>query len=179
MSSHILPDPDALRELLKYDPESPSALRWRHSGRGRRLGLGAGALDPRGYWKVRVGGRLWYAHRIVWALQHGADPGDAQIDHINGDPSDNRLDNLRLATSQQNAWNRRHPPHGASRFRGVYLDRRAMARPWYSQIAVGSETLHVGVFRCETAAALAYDRAARRLRGPFAALNMCVEESFQ
>ena len=50
--------------------------------------------------------KLYLVHRIIWLYLTETDPGTAQIDHIDGDSSNNRPDNLRLATCQENQWNR-------------------------------------------------------------------------
>jgi len=49
---------------------------------------------------------LYQVHRIIWLYITGEDPGDLQIDHIDGDHSNNRASNLRIATNKQNSWNK-------------------------------------------------------------------------
>jgi hypothetical protein len=89
------------------------------------------------------------------------------VDHINGDPLDNRRANLRICTVQQNNWNRRRRPSGHSRFKGVTLS----SGRWTAFIAPNGKQVCLGSFPTEEEAALAYDAAARDAYGHFACLN--------
>lgn len=100
---------------IKYDTTSPSCLVWL---KGRRAGAIAGTKNARGYWTVQVCGKKLRAHRLLWEMHNGPIPDGYVVDHINQDLSDNRLENLRLATLSENNCNarrakREHP-------RGVY-----------------------------------------------------------
>lgn len=100
---------------IKYDTTSPSCLVWL---KGRRAGAIAGTKNAQGYWTVQVCGKKLRAHRLIWEMHNGPIPDGYVVDHINQDPSDNRLENLRLATLSENNCNarrakREHP-------RGVY-----------------------------------------------------------
>jgi hypothetical protein len=110
-----------LRSFLEADPASPSGLRWRVSPR-RNVAAGspAGCLcNIKGYWLVRVDGRLYRAHRLVWALSRDEDPGKRQIDHIDGNRSNNAPANLRLATSSENTCNSVRRRDNTSGHKGV------------------------------------------------------------
>ena len=91
-----------VREEFDYDPTTGN-LRWKTSGRGRNVGEVAGFYgNP--YWRVKVRGRAYYAHRLVWAHVHGVWPS-GEIDHINEIKTDNRISNLRDATRSVNMTN--------------------------------------------------------------------------
>jgi hypothetical protein len=106
------------------------------------------------------------AHRIAWYLHTKQDPGALQIDHINGNPSDNRIANLRLATPGQNAKNTRKKPGTASKYKGASW--HARTGKWQSQIKVDGHNMHLGCFDTDYEAHLAYCKAAAVLHGEFA-----------
>lgn len=101
-----LPPLEILQEKLEYDPET-GALFWKcPPSKNVKLGDCAGTKDKRGYLRVMIGNSQYRAHRLIWKLVYGEDPPPSmEIDHINRDPSDNRLSNLRLATARQNNFN--------------------------------------------------------------------------
>ena len=73
---------------------------------GMRGGTRAGTLAPSGYWLVGYQGIQAREHRIIWMLHHGEIPAGMQVDHINRDRSDNRIENLRLVTNRANSHNK-------------------------------------------------------------------------
>lgn len=77
-----------------YDESSPSCLRWASARAQMKAGDVAGSLKPDGYWKVRDGGHPRGVHIVVWELHHGP-VGASEVDHIDGNPSNNKLSNLR------------------------------------------------------------------------------------
>jgi len=102
-SDHIIPSADFFKARLSYDPNSGD-LRWNSSGRSDRIGEIAGSKKGR-YSQIGIEGHYYYSHRIIWLMMTGEWPTKV-IDHINGDPRDNRWCNLRLATKADNMRNR-------------------------------------------------------------------------
>lgn len=165
---NVPPDPfEAVREFISYDPES-GALTWIKGRSNVRAGTSAGTrTDERGYLVVIFKRRRFYAHRLAWFLSNGEWPA-GDIDHINGNPGDNRLANLRLASRSQNCMNTRSRG-GSSRFRGVsFHKQRGRWRAFLN-------TQHIGLFDSEEDAARAHDAAALAARGEFARLNFPAE----
>ena len=112
--------------------------------------------------------RFVYMHAEVWRLAGKLIPAGQELDHSNGDPLDNRIENLRPATHQQNMRNRK-PQGGTSRYKGVWRDKRK--RKWRACISYNGKVIHLGTFTDEIEAARAYDGAARRLSDSFARCN--------
>lgn len=116
-----------LKELFTYDPET-GVLVWNNRSsevdhyNTAYMGNPAGCVGTGGYIYIKIAGRRYVAHRLIWTLVHGALPDGLQIDHINGDPADNRLCNLRLATQSQNQMNR-HADSRRDLPKGVYANR--------------------------------------------------------
>lgn len=67
----------------------------------------AGTTTRAGYRQLSIGGKFYYAHRVIWEHFNGQIPEGFVIDHINGVKDDNRIENLRVCTQQQNTWNKK------------------------------------------------------------------------
>jgi hypothetical protein len=153
--------PDYLRSHLAYDPET-GIFRWHVRRRGIRPDsdvAGYQAPDRRCY--VTIDGVRYFAHRLAWFYVHGRWPSVA-IDHIDGDPSNNRLANLREATLSQNQHNQRSGARkGTSRYLGVHW--AARRSNWVASIKHQGKTIYIGAFPTEEAAAAAYVERKRQL----------------
>ncbi len=109
---------------------SDGVIVWKRPFSNRtKPGSMAGCLSN-GYILIRFQGTLYKAHRIVWALRRGIDPGDCEIDHINRIKDDNRIQNLRLASHSENGFNKDLPPSVSSGIRGVSYDPSSKSKPW-------------------------------------------------
>ena len=95
---------------LRYDETSPSGLRWAVSNTNRvKVGDAAGCKNSEGYWVVtRHGNKAVRAHKVVWELHNGQIPEGMTVDHIDRNPSNNKIDNLRLATPSAQCHNRKN-----------------------------------------------------------------------
>ena len=163
-------DPNTARELLDYDAET-GLFRWRadrcgyHGVVAVKAGSVAGGDNGHGYIKIHINGRLHYAHRIAWAYVHGHVPS-APIDHINGNKSDNRISNLRLANKSLNGANREKPANNSSGFKGVYWHKQR--QKWHASIAFEGRKHSLGLHPTADEAHEAYKVAAEKLFGEFA-----------
>lgn len=104
----------------------------------------AGCIKPDGYVRVRVMGTMHQAHRIIYAMHHGPIPDGSEVDHVNGNPSDNRIENLRLASRSQNNQNRTVRRDSTTGIKGVY--RRRDGKKWVAEIKVEGKKIHLGNF---------------------------------
>lgn len=158
-----------LRTYIDYNQETGVFL-WRYlpnmdaRRNSRFANKPAGTINLQGYLAIQIEKRIWYGHRIAWALTHGAWPADS-IDHINGNTTDNRLVNLRSVTHHENMMNRKTPKHNTTGFKGVSLTRDGNYR---ATIHADGEFYHLGTFRSAEAAHAAYCEAAVKFHGEFA-----------
>lgn len=132
-----------LRSLLHYDPET-GVFTWLKS-RGRvRRGQRAGRLSH-GYVRVKVNGSEYAAHRLAWFCVHGHWPRQ-EIDHINNDPLDNRLCNLRDISASMNQQNQRraHRRNNTSGIVGVSWHKKS--QKWRAYVTVMHKQHHLGFF---------------------------------
>lgn len=170
MAKNVLPTPEELRKLLRYEPET-GKLFWRertpdmfkdtptrsarHScalWNGRFADKEAFTSDNgEGYLTGAVWSYPLKAHRVIWAIYHGAWPL-GEVDHTNHVRDDNRIDNLRDVPKKQNALNQCRHATNTSGHTGVHL--RRDAQRWRARITVNGELLNLGSFlRVEDAVA--------------------------
>lgn len=157
------PIPQAITEILVIDEQSPSGLKYIKSGKS------AGTKLKSGNWQICYKKGGYMAHRIIWFLHTGEDPLEQEIDHIDRNPSNNKINNLRLATRSQNCINK--TTCSISGYRGVY--RSGKGNRWKACIL----DKHIGTFSTKEEAALAFDKAAKELYEGFASLNQATIKS--
>lgn len=155
---------DTARSLLCYEPAT-GEFTWRES-RGRvAAGQKAGSIASNGYWEIYVENRRYRAHRLAWFMVHGGWPADT-IDHRNGDKLDNRIANLREATTSQNHANQPARRSSRSGFRGVHFSQREQR--WVAKITCNGRKRHIGQFISKADAIAAYARVSKEVFGEFA-----------
>ena len=154
-------------ELFTY---SDGSLYWKVSpSRKVRAGDLAGSMG-KDYWRVGYKGRTClFAHKIVWELHHGPIPDGLQVDHINRDKLDNRVENLRLATVAQNNHNSSRAG-GKSRYKGVYKAGWSEYK-WFAKLTIDGGQLYFGTYDTEEGAARAIDKAYLDHHGEYATPN--------
>ncbi|MER9176684.1 HNH endonuclease [Mesorhizobium sp. M0955] len=138
--------------------------RYAKSWNGRWAGKSAGTINYLGYVYLHMEGHDILAHRAAWAVHYGRLP-EGQIDHINGDPSDNRIENLREATQSQNNANQGLKVTNTSGHRGVTWNKRR--RKWQAQIQLDKRHRVIGHFDSLEDASIAYQSAAIQAFGEF------------
>jgi hypothetical protein len=116
-----------------------------------------------GYAATGIDGKRVYLHRLIVNARAGQ-----LVDHKNHDGLDNRRCNLRIASKVQNSQNRLLV-RGSSKFKGVCLNKRK--RKWIAGIRVNTKSYHLGYFKNEEDAAIAYNVAAQLFFNEFASLN--------
>ena len=105
-----------------------------------------------------------FMHRVIMS-----NPAGMSVDHKDQNPLNNQRSNLRICTVQQNNQNRRKYLQGSSKYKGVSWHKTE--GKWQAQIRVNSKAKHLGLFKNEIDAAIAYNKIAKETQGEFACLN--------
>lgn len=157
-------------ERVSYDP-CTGIFTWKKHRYEWRNGVAAGGVDAQGYYRfsITINSEVFVikGHRLAWFITHGELP--KQVDHINHDKSDNRIENLRGCNNNQNQWNKKPFKGKVSRFKGVTFRRNR--GKWRSRITFNGRVLSLGDFNEEEEAAKAYNDAAVKYFGEFSNLN--------
>lgn len=157
--------PDNICDLLSYDAETGRFKAKVKLGIRTPADSFIGSVDGRGYVQISINRKVYKAHRLAYYMQTGIDPGSYQVDHINGDRTDNRIVNLRLATNSQNQCNAKLKKSNKSGCKGVYWFARKSK--WCAMIKASGKTHFLGYFSDKESASEAYTKAAEKFHGPF------------
>ena len=166
-------DGNTARRQFRYDPNSgkltwlfdPDKSVWWNS---RYANTSAGSTRKDGYVQVFAAGKLRLAHRIIWVYVNDVIPNGLTVDHVNGNPNDNRICNLRLATPTENQFNRRNAKNkllpkgvGFNASRGLFRAR----------IRIAGKQVTLGFFQTVAEASAAYAKFATDVHGKFMRLK--------
>lgn len=134
---------DEVRSLFTYK-DNGTLIRRTDGGRhNNKIGQVAGGHCGEGYHKVRVGGERHRVHRVVFLYHNGYLPD--YIDHIDGNPSNNKIDNLRECTIQQNTFNSKLSKSNTSGFKGVHW-RKDRSR-WVARVKLNGKLYSAGSYK--------------------------------
>ncbi|AGF87895.1 HNH endonuclease [Salmonella phage FSL SP-126] len=115
---------------------------WKQWKKGRSRNLIAGTINNKGYLKVTIDGKQMYAHRIVWIMHNGNIDDGYEIDHINHNRSDNRIENLRIVTRSENAKNLSMAANNKTGFTDVFFNKKR--NKYFSSVKVGNNHIFGG-----------------------------------
>ena len=130
---------DLLHELFNY---KDGHLYWKQAKQRRNLSKPAGWVRKDGYVAMRINGKAYLAHRLVFLMHHGHLP--KEIDHIDGNKSNNAIENLRPATHSQNMHNAGKPKNNTSGFKGVSWHKKT--GKWQARIRINDKQKYLGLF---------------------------------
>jgi hypothetical protein len=142
----LFPSIGRLQELFVYDPDT-GALTWRVKLGKAEIGSEAGYLNNIGYRQVYFDGEIYSVHRICWALHHCKIP-TREVDHENGNRSDNRGINLRHATSAENNQNRRLSTRNKTGVKGVFRVKWNKSTRWRVSVGHSQGQYYITHFQC-------------------------------
>ena len=151
---------ELILKVLSCDTTT-GVISWKVGGKNRKINTPINSFMKTGYLRVglRLNGkcRSFKQHHLVWFFHTGEWPSE-QIDHINNIKTDNRIENLRLATDQQNKRNVFRRGDYTSQYKGVCWSKQM--KKWKAKIKTDDKSLHLGYFTSEVEAAKAYEKAA-------------------
>lgn|SRR6185312_7725620 len=162
---------DEANRRLRYDPET-GYLHWRArpladfgnrrvaaSWNAKNAGNAAGWVGSDGYKRLTIGKRSFLVHRVVWLIDRGQWPDD-QIDHIDQNKANNRIENLRPVSNAENARNKPRPATNTSGHVGV---RATASGKWRAEIKQSGRKIFLGTFATMEAAISTRQQAATTL----------------
>jgi hypothetical protein len=154
-------DPD-IKKYLRYDAETGKIFWKLNKGGNGKAGNEAGWMDKGGYFIIEINRKKYKAHRIAWLLTYGSWPED-EIDHINGNTKDNRLENLRDVSHRENLRNKKIYKNNTSGTIGVSFDKSKQG--YQASIQINGKSKNLGVFKNKEEAIAA--RAAANIKYNF------------
>jgi hypothetical protein len=107
-----------------------------------KSGLIAGTIRKDGYTRISINNKLYYSHRLIYMMFYGEMP--KQIDHIDGNPSNNKIENLRPANNTQNSFNKKITKSNTSGYKNVYWHKAG--KKWSVEIKVYGKKMYFGLF---------------------------------
>ena len=149
-------------EMFEY---RDGVLYWKkHNQAKKYLGKSVGSINKLGYYNTRHKNVNYNVHRIVFLMHHGYLP--EVIDHIDGNPSNNKIENLRAATHGLNKCNQVLYKSNTSGVKGVFWDENN--KNWKAQINFGGKRRYLGRFKLLSDAEEFVNLARDMLHGEFA-----------
>jgi hypothetical protein len=160
-----------VRSILDYNPDS-GVFTWKKTRANRaKKGAVAGHRNSKGYLAIRINYVSYQGYRLAWLIMTGNWP-ECEIDHRDMDPSNNKWENLRQASHNQNKHNRGKNKNNTSGFKGVFWNNQS--KKWFSQIACNRKTIYLGIFDTKEKASIAYCKAAEQYHHEFARIAQCL-----
>lgn len=159
---------ERLLEVIEYDPIT-GIFRWRsrYPARFKFAGKVAGQMHVQGYRIIKIDNVMHRAGRLAYFYMTGGWP-TVFLDHRNLNRADDSWENLRSATTSQNAANSPMPKTNKSGKKGVNKSPKGCRLPWQAQICHDNKKIHLGTFATVEDAHAAYVAAATKLHGVFA-----------
>lgn len=157
---------ERLKEAFDYNSTTGEFIWKIKTGSRSVVGEVAGSKRADGYVLIKLDKYRYLAHRLIWLYFYGEFP-EMFIDHINGDPSDNRIENLRIASMSENMRNRSKQSNNTSGYKGVFWHKGS--RKYKAVITVNGKQISLGYFIDPKEAHDAYINASHTYHKEFAA----------
>lgn len=152
---------ELLHELCYY---MDGELFWKEKKYRRKMNVPIGHVHHTGYKAINFRNKFYYLHRLVWLYHHGFLP--PVLDHIDGNPLNNRVENLRVATRTQNAQNRKLNANSSTGVKGLCFYKKY--NKWKAQLGVNGKYVYLGWFSNFDEAVNAINRSRADAHGTYA-----------
>lgn len=160
-----LPASDLLELANEYLYYDDGVLYWRKPPKGgKKIGSCAGYAHPSGYMQTMLKGVAYYNHRLIFLLYNGWLP--EEVDHIDNDPRNNAVSNLRACTKGQNQQNKRKQKNNTSGIKGVTWS--ASRGLWQVRISKDKRRRTIGHYKTLDEAAAVIIRVRKQVHAEFA-----------
>ena len=133
---------ELIREFVDYAPLTGS-LTWKTKHHSRKVVVGAraGSVSPYGHRVLRLCGELYAEHHIIWLHYYGRWP-EGHVDHINHDEQDNRIENLREVSQQENNMNNSKRKDNSTGYAGVWLNKLNSKKRFMAELYLRGKRVH-------------------------------------
>jgi hypothetical protein len=140
-------------------------LIWKINARSNHVkGSKAGCIKGSGYIYIKINNKLYLAHRLIFLMHHGFLP--KCIDHIDGNKTNNKIENLREATNQENQYNRKLSKNNKSGIKGISWNK--LVKKWQIYLSINGKNISFGFFDDLELAELIINEAREKYHGKFA-----------
>ena len=157
-----------LKSLFYYDKLNGIFICIKPVGKLKQGNI-VGNKNHDGYVRLKINYKSYQLHRLAWLYVYGEFPKN-EIDHINGIRYDNRIENLREATSSENARNKNASPRNTSNFKGVTYHKKS--NKWQAQASHNNKAHYLGLFESKEMAYKEYCNFVKNNHGDFAYKNL-------
>tara|TARA_R110002020_G_scaffold247219_1_gene461147 strand:+ start:426 stop:920 length:495 start_codon:yes stop_codon:yes gene_type:complete len=136
-------DRDLAESLLDYNADDGTFIWTNYNKNNTKKGMNAGYINKRGYLKIQIFGKIYFAHRLAWLIYYGNFP-EYGIDHIDGNKLNNSIKNLRDVGQLDNSKNTKLNKNNKSGFNGVTWAKHR--GKWRSRIMFEGKDMTLGFF---------------------------------
>ncbi len=150
---------EEITKYISYNPDTGDLVKLIKTSKRCKLGVPLGTVNRGGYLQFKLLGTHYSNHRVAWFIHHGRWPS-YDIDHVSGDPSDNRISNLRDVPHSENQKNIKKSKNNSSGFIGVRWCKLSLK--WRASICVDGTQINLGFFSDKTHAIAARAQANKK-----------------
>jgi hypothetical protein len=151
------------KEIFRYN-EDGTLTRLFSNNQHNKVGW----VNSQGYCQVEVFNKNFMLHRIIYEMHNGTIPTGFQIDHIDGNPLNNKIENLRICTQIENRQNSKLSKNNTTGYRGIV---KTPNGKYQARLTVDGKKLYLGLFNTPEEAFNCVEQKRKELYGEFAILR--------